>query len=169
MLWVTYAMQWVHELLGIFWFGGVLYLNFVVIPSVTKLPLDQQRQVSTPLGALSERLFTVTALLVIIFGILRGTVWGPIQSWDFLFGTGYGWTFLVALLTTVALLLWGRFISGRAVRKLNTFPVAEVAKGEGPVAVAYAAQLQRVKVLAMLELLGFFIIFSCMVLLHFGM
>ncbi|HLW00915.1 MAG TPA: hypothetical protein VKT82_19805 [Ktedonobacterales bacterium] len=169
MVWVTYSIQWIHEFLGIFWFGGVLYLNFVVIPAITKQPLEQQRQISGTLSRLSDRLFKPISILVIIFGILRGTIWGPIQSWSFLFGTGYGWTFIVALLTTVGLVLWGTFVTGRSALKLNDYPVAEVAKGEGPVAAAYTAQLQRVKLFALLELLGFLVVFSCMVLLAFGM
>ena len=169
MVWVTYSIQWIHELLGIFWFGGVLYLNFVVIPAITRQPLEQQRQISGTLGKLSDRLFKPVSVLVIVFGILRGTLWGPIKSWDFLFGSSYGWTFIVALLTTVALILWGTFVTGRAALRLNDYPVAEIAKGDGPVVAAYAAQLQRVKLFALLELLGFVVVFSCMGLLAFGM
>src|SRR5690242_5514383 len=53
MVWVTYSIQWIHEFLGIFWFGGVLYLNFVVIPAITKQPLENQRQISGTLSKLS--------------------------------------------------------------------------------------------------------------------
>ena len=28
------VIQWLHVLLGIFWFGGSLYLNFMVVPVV---------------------------------------------------------------------------------------------------------------------------------------
>ena len=169
MVWVTYSMQWIHELLGIFWFGGVLYLNFVVIPAITKQPLENQRQISGTLSKLSDRLFKPVSLLVIIFGILRGTIWGPIKTWDFLFGSSYGWTFIVALLVTVGLVLWGNFVTGRAAFKLNDYPVAEIAKGEGPIFAAFSTQVQRVKLFALLELLGFVVVFSCMVLLPFGL
>jgi hypothetical protein len=139
----------------------VLYLNFVVIPALTRQPLEQQRQISSTPGKLSDRLFKPVSLLVIVFGILRGTVWGPIKSWDFLFGSSYGWTFIVALLTTVALILWGIFLTGRAALKLNDYPVEAILKGDEQVTTAYAAQLQRVKVLAPLELPGFLVVFSC--------
>jgi hypothetical protein len=65
--------------------------------------------------------------------------------------------------------LWGNFVTGRAALKLNDFPVSEVARGTGPVSAAYIAQLQRLKLFALLELLGFLVVFSCMVLLAFGM
>ena len=72
MIWVTYSIQWIHEFLGIFWFGGVLYLNFVVIPAITRQPLENQRQISGTLSKLSDRVFKPISLLVIVFGILRG-------------------------------------------------------------------------------------------------
>lgn len=40
-------IQWFHVLLGIVWFGGTLYLNFVAIPAVMTLPLDQQQSLMT--------------------------------------------------------------------------------------------------------------------------
>ena len=45
----------------------------------------------------------------------------------------------------------------------------EVMKSGGTVALAFAAQVQRVKLLALLELLGFFVIFTCMILMRFGL
>jgi hypothetical protein len=36
-------------------------------------------------------------------------------------------------------------------------------------ALAFAAQIQRVKRLVLLELLGFFVIFTCMILMRFGL
>jgi hypothetical protein len=41
-------------------------------------------------------------------------------------------------------------------------------KSGGTVACAFAARVQRVKRFALLELLGFFIIFTCMILMRFG-
>ena len=40
---------------------------------------------------------------------------------------------------------------------------------DGKVALAFAAQVQRVKLLALLELFGFFVIFTCMILMRFGL
>jgi hypothetical protein len=44
-----------------------------------------------------------------------------------------------------------------------------VLKSGGTAALAFAAQVKRVKLLALLELLGFFIIFTCMILMRFGL
>jgi hypothetical protein len=69
----------------------------------------------------------------------------------------------------VATFLWGHFAIGRAARRLKTFSLTEVMKSSGTVAVVFAAQVKRVKLLALLELLGFFVIFTCMILMRFGL
>src|SRR5579885_496679 len=53
---IVLVIQWLHVLLGICWFGGVLYLDFVVIPALMTLPLEQQRAVSKPLTLFTNRL-----------------------------------------------------------------------------------------------------------------
>ncbi len=166
---IVLVLQWLHVLLGIFWFGGSLYLNFMVVPVVLSLPLGQQREVAIPLGARSNQILPLVAILVILLGLLRGTVWGPVHSFPFLFGTAYGVTFLTSLLVVGGVELWGHFVAGRAAAQLNTFPLAEVMKPESAGATAFNAQVQRVKLFALVELLGFFIIFTCMILMRFGL
>jgi uncharacterized membrane protein len=168
-MWGLIVIQWLHVLLGIFWFGSTLYLDFVVIPAVMALPLEQQRTVSKPLTTFSERVIIPAAILVMLLGLIRGIVYGPVRSLDFLFGTAYGLTFLIALLAALATFAWGQLVLTRAARRLDTFPLADVMKSGGPVALAFAAQIQRVKLLALLELLGFFVIFTCMILMRFGL
>ncbi len=168
-MWGLIVIQWLHVLLGIFWFGSTLYLDFVVIPAVTSLPLEQQRSVSKPLTMFSERVIIPAAILVILLGLVRGTIFGPVRSLDFLFGTAYGITFLIALLAALATFAWGQLVLARAARRLDTFPLAEVMQTDGKVALAFSAQVQRVKLLALLELLGFFVIFTCMILMRFGL
>ena len=167
-MWGLIVFQWLHVFLGIFWFGSTLYLDFVVIPAVMTLPLEQQRTVSKPLTIFSDRVLIPAAILVIVLGLVRGIVFGPVRSLDFLFGTAYGITFLIAFLAALATFLWGHFAVGRAARHLEAFPLTEVMKSGGTVAAAFAAQVQRVKLLALLELLGFFVIFTCMILMRFG-
>ncbi len=53
MMWSLIVIQWLHVFSGVFWFGSTLYLDFVVIPAVTTLPLEQQRTVSKPLTQFS--------------------------------------------------------------------------------------------------------------------
>ena len=168
-MWGLITIQWLHVFSGIFWFGSTLYLDFVIIPAVMTLPLEQQRAVSKPLTRFSERVIIPTGVLVILLGVLRGTVFGPVHSLDFLFGTAYGMTFLIAGLTALATFAWSRLVLARAARRLDTFPLAEVKQPDGEGARAFAAQVQRVKRWALLELLGFFVIFTCMILMRFGL
>lgn len=163
------VIQWLHVLLGIFWFGGSLYLNFMAVPVVLALPLGQQREVAIPLGTRSNQILPLVAIPLILLGLLRGTVWGPVHTFAFLFGTAYGVTFLTSLLVAGAVELWGHFMAGKAAAQLNTFPLAEVMKPESAVALAFHAQVQRVKLFTLIELLGFFIIFTCMILMRFGL
>ena len=168
-MWGLIVIQWLHVFLGIFWFGSTLYLDFVVIPAVMTLPLEQQRSVSKPLTMFSERVIIPAGILVILLGLVRGTIFGPVRSLDFLFGTAYGITFLIALLAALATFAWGQLVLTRAARRLDTFQLAEMMQTDGKVALAFAAQVQRVKLLALLELLGFFVIFTCMILMRFGL
>jgi uncharacterized membrane protein len=125
-MWGLIVIQWLHVLLGIFWFGSTLYLDVVVIPAVMTLPLvEQQRTVSKPLTRFSERVIIPAGLLVIVLGLVRGTIFGPVQSWNFLLGTAYGLTFLLALLAALATLAWGLLVLNRAARRLDTFPLAD--------------------------------------------
>jgi uncharacterized membrane protein len=167
-MWGLIVIQWLHVLLGMFWFGSTLYLDVVVIPAVMTLPLEQQRSVSKPLTWLGERVLIPAAILVILLGLVRGTIFGPVKTWTFLLGTAYGLTFLLALLAALATLAWGLLVLTRADRRLDAFPLADVLQPEGKVARAFASQMQRVKRFALLELLGFFIIFTCMILMRFG-
>src|ERR1051326_6896916 len=141
-MWGLIVIQWLHVFLGIFWFGSSLYLNFMVVPVLVKLPLGEQREVGIPLGARSNQVLPLVALLVILLGLLRGTVWGPVHSFPFLFGTAYGVTFLISLLVASVVELWGHFVTGKAAAHLNSFPLVEMKKPESPVALAFNAQVQ---------------------------
>jgi uncharacterized membrane protein len=168
-MWPLIIIQWLHVFFGILWFGSTLYVDFILIPALTSLPLDQQRAVSKPISSMSARLIIPAALLVIVLGILRGTVWGPVQSTDILFGSAYGITFLIAFIVAIATFLWGLLLTTRGAQRLDEFPLNEVTQSGSPASLAFASQVQRVKVFAMVELLGFFVIFSCMILMRFGM
>ncbi len=166
MLWLIATIQWLHVFLGIFWFGSVLYLNFVVIPSITSLPLEQQGPISQKLAVNSDKVILPVASLVILIGILRGTVWGPVQSFDFLFGTNYGLTFLIATLLGIAVYAWGFFVIRPAARRINELGGKLVDGKPGP---ELAAAVQRIKVLSLIELLGFLSLLTTMILLRFGL
>ena len=165
--WLQYVIQWLHILFGILWFGGALNSNFVFIPALMKLPLDRQREMAGHYGEVASRVMSFAGMAVITLGILRGTVFGQIQSLDAL-TTTYGLTWLVGLVAATGTFLWGKRVIEPAIGRMNAIPVGDAFLPDGRPAPAMAAAIDAVKRVAMLELLGFLVVLSCMVLMRFG-
>jgi hypothetical protein len=100
----------------------------------------------------------VVGVLTILLGIVRGTLLGPVRTLEFLFGTSYGITWGIALLLGLAILAWSRFVVGPQSDRMQ----AAVEMGD-------AATLRGAMPLLLVELLGFFGIFTCMILMRFGL
>src|SRR5438045_2159940 len=124
-------VQWLHVILGIFWFGTSLFTNFILIPATSKLPLDQQRAANKAIGEYGHKIMLVVPLLVILMGILRGTIWGSVQALDVLFETTYGITFLIAMLASIVTYSWGVFVMGPAIHTLNAIPLEKMISANG--------------------------------------
>ena len=155
MNWFQFAVQWLHVLLGLLWFGYALSMHVLISPALAEMPASQQQQTMFRLGEIGGRVFPVVGILVLLLGVIRGTVFGPIGSFDDLFGTSYGITWLVALVATVALFVTGaRFIAPTfaSMKDTDDFPAA-------------ASRLRRITTF---DLGLFFIIFTCMILMRFG-
>lgn len=168
-MWGIIIVQWLHVLTGIFWFGGTLYLNFVVIPSIGVLSIPDQRKLSERIGHLSERTIAPAATLVILLGLVRGIVFGPVRSVDFLFGTPYGITFFIGFLAAVATYFWGLLVVNGTAKKLSAVPLQADGTFDAKSQTLFNQRLNSLKTLALLELLGFFSIFTCMILMRFGL
>jgi uncharacterized membrane protein len=154
--WVQFAVQWLHVLLGIFWFGYSLAVYFLVAPALVSMPEAAQRDTWGRLGALAARVLPGVTGLVVLLGILRGTVFGPIKSLEDVFGTAYGVTWLVALVVTIGLIVHGARFLGPATVALRDAPDFEKASA-------------RVRRLATADLAGFAVVFTCMILMRFGL
>ena len=163
--WLTVGVQWLHVLLGILWFGTVLSLDVIVIPAINRLPIVAQRDVSSAIAARATPLFHVVVPAIIVLGLIRGTVLGPIKDVDALLGTAYGLTWLVALVATVATYLWGLLVLVPAIRAMDAAPLA----ADGAGTPTLVAATDRVKRLVMVELVGFVVVFTCMILMRFGL
>lgn len=158
MLWLA-TVQWLHVLLGILWFGSTLYINLVFIPAVMPLSREKQQEIAARISPATTRVLRPTAILVIVLGFIRGTFLGQIHSVPDVFATTYGVTWLVALVGALALFTFIETIFDPAIKRLNT------AKAD----VEYDAALRRVQVLSVVELIGFFALFTCMILLRVGL
>ena len=165
MNWVVVVIQWVHVLLGIIWFGNSLILSLILIPTLNTLPISIQREVGARYGERSTAIIDVIAPLTILLGFVRGTFLGPIDTVADVFGTAYGITWLVALITATATYLWGRLVIVPAVRVLNVAPLTP----DGQPTPELVAATDRAKLVVVLELIGFFVVFSCMILMRFGL
>jgi len=166
--WVQFIVQWLHVLMGITWFGSAITINFIVIPAMARLPLDRQREFGMHLGERADYVLRRAAMAVIVLGILRGTVWGQIRSVDAL-TTQYGITWLVALIAGLATLTWGIRFVGAGIFRMNAIPVDQALNPDGSPTPAVAAAFATVKRNGLLELIGFFVIFTCMILMRFGL
>ncbi|HEX2884206.1 MAG TPA: hypothetical protein VHQ42_06515 [Candidatus Limnocylindria bacterium] len=162
--WLQFGAQWLHVLLGILWFGNALVLAVITIPALNRLPITTQREFSQSVGHIASRLFTIVAPAVIVLGIIRGTFLGPIKDLDDLFGTAYGITWLVALVAATATFLWGKLMIEGALLAVNTAPLS----ADGGPTPELTRAVERVKLMTILELVGFFVVFTCMILMRFG-
>jgi uncharacterized membrane protein len=163
--WIAFAVQWLHVLLGIFWFGTTLTMDFIVIPAVNRLPVVVQREIASHIGSRASPIFRVVVPAIVVLGIIRGTLYGPIDSVDAVFGTTYGLTWLAALALTIGLCVWGLRVLEPAIHAMQVAPL----HSDGLASAEVEAATNRVKRLVGLELVGFLLIFSCMVLMRFGL
>jgi uncharacterized membrane protein len=163
--WLTVGVQWAHVLLGILWFGNALALDVIVIPALNRLPIVTQREISSQIGARATPIFKVVVPAIIVLGIIRGTVLGPIDTLQDVVGSAYGLTWLVALALTAGVYAWGLVVLEPALRRMDAAPVDL----DGAATLELAAATDRVKRLVGIELLGFVAIFTCMILMRFGL
>jgi uncharacterized membrane protein len=163
--WITFSVQWLHVLLGIVWFGYSLALAIFFIPAISRLSIPTQRQIGAALGERAKPIIDVVAPSILVLGIIRGTLLGPIKSGEDVFTTAYGLTWLLAIVTIVAVFLWGRIVIIGAVDRLAAAPLTPDG-GPTPELEVALAQAKRVTVL---ELLGFLLLFTLMILMRFGL
>jgi hypothetical protein len=109
--------------------------------------------VSVPFGARVDRVIVPVATTVILLGILRGLSVNVLSR----FNVAYGWTWLASLLVGMGLLSVF-FVTSRLARKLQT-------TDPGP---QFASFLNRIKILSLVELLGFLVILRLMIAMRFG-
>ncbi len=163
--WVVVGAQWLHVLLGIIWFGNSLVVAAILIPSLSRLPIPMQRQVGAQYGEQATSVFDVLVPAVIVLGVIRGTLLGPIKGVGDAFGSSYGITWLVALVAAIATFLWGRIVINGAIQRMNAAPL----NADGTATAQLEGETARVKLVVVLELVGFLVIFTCMILMRFGL
>ncbi len=161
------VVHWLHVLAGIVWFGGAVFFNLVLMPSMRSLPPAGQQGLGLAALARTNRIFGVAAGTSILMGLLRGTVFGPIQSWDVLFGSAYGITWLIALVLTIGIAILGTRMIGLPAERLYHDAAMWQWEGGGP-SPAFLSTVAGIRRGGMIVLASFLIIFTLMILMRFG-
>lgn len=113
MLALTAIVQWLHIAAGLFWIGANIYQDYVIWPALMSRPAAEAHATYDASAKYAAPLMMASGTTVMLLGIIRGTLLGPIKSFGYLLTTPYGLTWLVALATMIFLVAWGgRFRSG---------------------------------------------------------
>ena len=174
MLIAAMVLRYIHIILGITWFGGTLYRSLILLPGVATLTPEQRGPVLKFSLERHETLLLTTGFLVIVLGIMLGAVVGPIQSGAALF-TNYGVTWIASLTLAAIILGWEGFAVSPAIAALAPNEEEDVAilatdppLATVPTVATTLGSPRRAQALAWVEVGGFCVLLSFMVLMHFG-
>jgi uncharacterized membrane protein len=149
--------QWLHILTGIIWFGGYVFLDFVLWPTLLRLPVPQAKTASALLEKFAGPIMASSGTLVVLLGVVRGTLLGPITSLTVLFTSAYGLTWLAALLISLVLIVWGAGWHDRV--------IGPIWDGDG----LHSGVVRRLRLGTVFEMTCFGLVLACMVLLGVGL
>jgi hypothetical protein len=170
--WVQFAVQWLHVIFAVFWFGGTMYFDFIVLPTLRKVPPLTGRDVGRALAGRIPPFMRTAGLVVIVLGLLRGTVWGPLPPGDgsLSFGSDYGITWSISILLAIAIFAIGDGVLGRTAHKLyDDDSLWGFATAGGPPPAGFLALSGRMRTFALVVLVLFVAVFTCMILMRFGL
>jgi uncharacterized membrane protein len=170
--WVQFAVQWLHVIFAVFWFGGTMYFDFVVLPTLRQVPPLTGREVGRALAKRIPLFMRTAGIVVIVLGLLRGTVWGPLPPGEpsVSFGSDYGITWSISILLAVAIFAVGDGMIGRSARRLyEDDALWSFATAGGPPSAGFLALSSRMRTFSLVQLALFLAVFTCMILMRFGL
>jgi uncharacterized membrane protein len=169
--WLEFAVQWLHVIFAIFWFGATMFLDFILLPTLQKVPPASARAVGRAMLPRMTMALRIAGTAVIVLGIIRGVGWGPRNAagTGFDFSSKYGMTWSVSILLALAIFAVGDGVVGRTARKLYGDDELWVfATAGGPPSAGFVALARRLRTAGLVQLLLFVAIFTCMILMRFG-
>jgi len=167
--WVTAGTEWLHILAGILWFGAALYNNAVVVPAVLSLPLANQRATGIAIGRRAVPTLRIAGTATIVMGILRGTVVSAARITSFsALQTRYGVFWIIGLTAALATFGWGEAIITPRLKRWYEDESAWTPGSDGGLPAAYVDTTRQLRSAVALELLGFLVIFTCMIGMKFS-
>jgi len=153
---LLFLVQWLHVIAGLIWVAGHVVAGYLLPRAMLGKPTTAARAVYDPFSKALRPLLMAAGVVMVIAGILRGTVFGPVRSLASAFATPYGLTWILALALTLTLMVHG----GRWQQRLPEL----IWNGEFRQPGAQA-QVDRH---GLMELTLFAGILACMVLMRFG-
>jgi uncharacterized membrane protein len=154
MLWFLIALQWLHILAGIFWFGSAMTASIVAFPAFREFQPETQRAIIERFAARYGRLVAVVAGVTLILGILRGLAGGVLS----VLTTPYGLTWTAAIGLALAIAAFeGACLSPSVGRLIAASRPEEI-----------RALDKRIANQGAIQLAGFLVLFSLMIAMRFG-
>ncbi|GHO63706.1 hypothetical protein KSC_025980 [Ktedonobacter sp. SOSP1-52] len=150
-------IQWFHILTGIIWFGGYVFLDFVLWPTLLRLPAQQATFTYSLISKFAGPVMATSGSLVVLLGIARGAWLGPIKSFRVLFSSSYGVTWLIALAISLTLIIWGAGWHDRFIG-----PIWEQDSVKTGI-------VDRLRLSTIFEMSCFSLVLTCMVLMGVGL
>ena len=98
---LTAVVQWLHILAGMTWLGTHIFHDFVLWPALLRRPAAEARATFESVEISVRPLSIGSSMAVMLLGIVRGTLLGPIRSLETVFTTPYGLIWLAALVLVI--------------------------------------------------------------------
>lgn len=111
------SVHFLHVAAGAAWLGGSVFANFFLLPYTLRQPTERQRALIRTLLIGPERLMIGAALLVVVTGLVRGTLLGPISGPEAL-GRPYGLVWIASIVVIALVFATGGRLTGPAMRRL---------------------------------------------------
>lgn len=157
------VVHFLHLASGAAWLGGSLFANLFLVPFALRQPLDRRRDLIGSLLLGPERLMIGAALLVILTGLARGIIFGPVTSLEAL-TRPYGLVWLLSMAIVAAVFVTGGRVTGPAIHRLAQEDDAW--NGDSATATRLRESLSRRLVIGFrVELGGILVVLGLMVLL----
>jgi putative copper resistance protein D len=150
-------VQFLHVLGAIIFVGGNVFFAAVVWPDLLRRPAAEGKAAFAAFEKPVGLLMASAGHLLLWLGLLRGTYFGPIQSVDTLIHTGYGHTWLTALVLFIILMGYGGSQRARLTQRIWDGDRVR------PDARAYLRRYHTITFV----LLG--LILACMIMMRFGL
>jgi uncharacterized membrane protein len=159
------TVHFLHLASGAAWLGGSLFANLFLVPFALRQPIDRRRHLIQALLLGPERLMIGAALLVVVTGLARGILFGPIGTLEAL-ARPYGLVWLLSLIIVAMVFVTGGRLTGPAIRRLTQED--DLWNGQSATAAHRREALsRRLKIGFRVELCGILVVLGLMVLLRY--